>query len=135
MLTNIVFGEIQTFGVLLDIYRGVPSIYVNFYGYDEVAHGEGPSGPRGGAGFMPDRSAHPRDRTHAPRHRPDAELYICSDHGMTPALPFHRIDVKQPLGPFVAADVGASVVWDEIRTAAGKGNPAAPVVFRTGRLP
>lgn len=127
VLTNIIFGEIQAFGVLLDIYRGVPSIYVNFYGYDEVAHGEGPLGREAvRAVCRIDRHIREIERMRR-RHRPDTELYICSDHGMTPALPFHRINVKQPLGPFVAAHVGVSVVWDEIRNAAGKENLAASV--------
>ena len=44
VITNVIFGEIQTFGVVLDIYRGMPAIYANYYGYDEVAHGDGPLG-------------------------------------------------------------------------------------------
>ena len=42
--TNIIFGEVQTFGVVLDVYRGMPAIYANYYGYDEVAHTEGALG-------------------------------------------------------------------------------------------
>ncbi len=49
VLTNVFLPEIQTFGVLLDVYRGMPSVYVNYYGYDEVAHGDGALGPGGGA--------------------------------------------------------------------------------------
>lgn len=118
VLTNIVFGEIQAFGVLLDIYRGMPSIYVNFYGYDEVAHGDGPLG-REAVRALRRIDRHIREiEQMRRRHRPNAELYICSDHGMTPATPFQRLDSKQPLGPFVAAHVGASVVWEE-----GRGEP------------
>lgn len=127
VLTNIIFGEIQAFGVLLDIYRGMPAIYVNFYGYDEVAHGDGPLGREAMRALRRiDRHIREIERMRR-RHRPEADLYICSDHGMTPATPFHRIAVKQPLGPFVAAHVGASVVWDEGRDAADPGNPAAPL--------
>ena len=46
VFTNIILAEVQTFGVLLDVFRGMPSIYVNYYGYDEVAHGDGPLGQK-----------------------------------------------------------------------------------------
>jgi hypothetical protein len=41
--TNVVFREIATQGALVDIYRGVPFIYLNYSGYDEVAHHRGPN--------------------------------------------------------------------------------------------
>ena len=41
--TNVVFREIATQGCLLDIYRGVPFVFLNFSGYDEVAHHRGPN--------------------------------------------------------------------------------------------
>ena len=41
--TNVVFREIATQGCLLDIYRGVPFVYLNYSGYDEVAHHRGPN--------------------------------------------------------------------------------------------
>ncbi|MBK7199009.1 hypothetical protein [Candidatus Amarolinea dominans] len=39
---NVIFREIQTFAVALDIYRSVPSIYTDYYGYDDRAHHHGP---------------------------------------------------------------------------------------------
>lgn len=114
VLTNVVFGEIQTFGVLLDIYRGVPAIYVNFYGYDEVAHNDGPLGKEAL------RALHRIDGYIGQIARlrriyyPATDLYICSDHGMTPATPLRRIDPKQSLGQFVARHVRASVAWSEL---------------------
>ncbi len=122
-LTNVIFGEIQTFGVLLDVYRGTPAIYVNFYGYDEVAHTEGPASPEAWRalrridGYI--RQIDNLRRT----YWPDMDLYICSDHGMTPAVPFDRLDEKKPLGQFVAEHVRASVEWDETRGRAGWGKP------------
>jgi hypothetical protein len=41
-VSDTLFTEVQTFGVLLDIYRGAPAIYANFNSYDEVAHKLGP---------------------------------------------------------------------------------------------
>ena len=123
VLTNIVFGEIQTFGVVLDVYRGMPAVYVNYYGYDEIAHGDG---PLGGEAL---RALHRIDgyirQIEAARRKywPETELYICSDHGMTPAVPFSATDVKESLGQFVARHVRASVVWDAEAGAAGWSDP------------
>jgi hypothetical protein len=38
ILNNIVFREITTFCVMVDIYRGMPAIYAAYTGYDEIAH-------------------------------------------------------------------------------------------------
>jgi hypothetical protein len=43
VVTNVVFREIATQGTLLDILRGVPFVYLNYSGYDEVAHHRGPN--------------------------------------------------------------------------------------------
>jgi hypothetical protein len=127
VLTNVVFGEIQTFGVLLDIYRGIPAIYVNFYGYDEVAHHDGPLGGEALRALRRiDGYIRQIDRIRR-TYWPETELYICSDHGMTPAIPLRRIDPKKPLGQFVAECVRTSVVWDESRGRAGWGNIEADI--------
>ena len=123
VLTNIVFGEIQTFGIVLDVYRGMPAIYANYYGYDEIAHGDGPLGSEA-LRALHRIDSHIRQIEAARRkYWPETELYICSDHGMTPAAPFSAIDVKESLGPFVARHVRASVVWDEEAGAAGWSSP------------
>ncbi|MEA3459743.1 MAG: hypothetical protein U9R11_03560, partial [Chloroflexota bacterium] len=38
IINDVLLREIQTFACLLDIYRGMPAIYINYNGYDEVAH-------------------------------------------------------------------------------------------------
>ena len=125
VLTNVVFGEIQTFGVVLDIYRGMPAIYANYYGYDEVAHGDGPLGQEA-LRALRRIDGYIRQIERARRkHWPETELYICSDHGMTPAVPFQAIDVKKTLGQFVAEHVRASVAWDEGLGTAGGRKPSA----------
>ena len=125
VITNVIFGEIQTFGVVLDIYRGMPAIYANYNGYDEVAHGNGPLGRESLRalkrvdGYIRQIEAERR------KHAPDSELYVCSDHGMTPAVPFQTIDSKTPLGQFVAEHVRASVAWDEGAKSVGGRAPSA----------
>lgn len=119
VLTNVVFGEIQTFGVLLDVYRGMPSVYVNFYGYDEVAHGDGPLGPEAMRALRRiDSYIGQIDRIRRV-YRPDTRLYILSDHGMSPALPVTEIGPKRSLGKFIAEYVKESVASDEALTKPG----------------
>jgi len=81
--------EVQTFGVMLDIYRCVPAIYANYNSYDEVAHEMGPDDP---AAFRVlravDKRIHQIDRMRAHYRQRDYDLYIMSDHGNTPAVPF-----------------------------------------------
>jgi hypothetical protein len=111
--TNIIFGEVQTFGVVLDVYRGMPAIYANYYGYDEVAHTDGTLDNEA-LRALHRIDGHIRQIEAARRkHWPETEIYICSDHGMTPAVPFSTLGVKEPLGQFVARHVGASVLWDK----------------------
>lgn len=112
VLTNVVFAEVQTFGVLLDIYRGVPAIYVNYYGYDEVAHNDGPLGKEALRALRRIDSYIGQIERLRKVYYPATELYIFSDHGMTPAIPLHEIDPKKPLGRFVADSVRSSVVWE-----------------------
>ncbi len=112
VLTNVVFAEVQTFGVLLDIYRGVPAIYVNYYGYDEVAHNDGPLGKEALRALRRIDSYIGQIERLRKVYYPTTELYIFSDHGMTPAIPLQEIDPKKPLGRFVADYVRASVVWE-----------------------
>jgi hypothetical protein len=111
-LSNVVLSEIQTFGVLLDIYRGMPAIYANFYGYDEVAHGDGPLGREALRALRRiDHRIREIDRVRR-MYRPDTDLYVLSDHGLTPAVPFRTV-AGQSLGQLVARCVSASVISDE----------------------
>ncbi len=71
---NVILRELQTFGVIADIYAGVPYIYTTYSGYDELAH------KRIGEVM--------RMLRHAPGAR--YELILLSDHGQTPGYPFHN---------------------------------------------
>jgi hypothetical protein len=114
-LSNIVLSEIQTFGVSLDIYRGMPAIYANFYGYDEVAHSDGPLGQEALRALRRiDLRIHEIDRVRR-LYQPDMDLYVLSDHGMTPAIPFVTA-TGNTLGELVARCVQASVIADDHRT-------------------
>jgi hypothetical protein len=92
IIASVVFRELQTFGVLLDIYRRVPAIYANFYGYDDVAHQLGPLDGeservlRGIDGRI--REIDAARRRFADRRPYD--LFVLSDHGMSPCTPFQE---------------------------------------------
>ncbi len=100
--THVLFRELTTLGIRLDIFRGVPAIYANYIGYDEVAHH---LGPRSTAAY---RSLRALDRQirdvkkaiDMVALRP-YDLYVMSDHGMTESLPFHHL-YGQTLGQFIA---------------------------------
>lgn len=101
---TVVFREVQTFGVLMDVYRRVPAIYANFYGYDDVAHQLGPlDGETMRVLRSIDGRIHEIDvarRRFAARRVYD--LIVLSDHGMSPCTPFQEL-YRQTLGETLAA--------------------------------
>lgn len=120
VMTNVVFGEIQTFGVMLDVFRGMPAVYANYYGYDEVAHDEGAVSSEALRALRRIDSYIGEIERIRRIYREDTDLYIISDHGMSPSTPFDQLDPKQQLGPFISQYVRASVVYDEARYAGAR---------------
>ena len=112
-LTDALFTEVQTFGVMLDIYRRVPVIYANYNGYDEVAHELGPDHP---AAFRVlrriDRRIHQIDRMRQRYRQRDYDLYVMSDHGNSPAIPFSSQN-GGTLGEQIISAIGEGVSLDE----------------------
>jgi hypothetical protein len=91
VLANVVLSEVMAFGVALDIYRGIPAIYVTFYGYDEIAHGSGQQSRDALHALKRiDNYVHEFDRLRR-MYQPDADLLILSDHGMTPSRSFRDL--------------------------------------------
>ncbi len=107
------FTEVQTFGVMLDIYRCAPAIYANYNSYDETAH---KMGADSAAAFRVlrgiDRRIRQINRMRTRYRRREYDLYILSDHGNTPAVPFSwRSGVT--LGDYIAAQLDDGVSLDE----------------------
>ncbi len=125
VFTNIMLAEVQTFGVLLDVYRGMPSVYVNFYGYDEVAHGDGPLAREAVRALRRIDGYVGQVERIRRIYRPETDLYILSDHGMSPAVPIERIGPKKSLVRFIADYVATSVATDEALTRPPSGRPPA----------
>ena len=111
VIINVLFREIQTFACLLDIYRGVPAIYTNYYGYDEVAHHFGTTDReplRVLTGI--DSQVRQIDQMRRKYQRRSYDLYILSDHGMTPSRFFNE-SFGCSLAEFIAQQTGQEV-WD-----------------------
>ncbi|MGH7444200.1 MAG: alkaline phosphatase family protein [Longimicrobiales bacterium] len=110
--SNVVLRELQTMAVVLDIYNGVPSIYTTYNVYDEFAHHFGPESKPAYA------SLHALDRRIGEilkmlRRVPGRpyDLYILSDHGQTPSVPY-RVTYGETLGDTImgAAEHGVLVM-------------------------
>ena len=103
---DVLFTEVQTFGVVLDIYRCAPAIYANYNSYDEVAHKLGPDHR---AAFRTLRGVDKRirqiNRMRAHYRQREYDLYLMSDHGNTPAVPFSWQN-GSTLGQHIVAEVG-----------------------------
>jgi hypothetical protein len=88
---NVILRELQTFGVISDVYTGVPRIYTTYSGYDEIAHHFGPeSWPAlKNLQYIDRRIA---EIIRAIEHVSGADylLVILSDHGQTPGYPFQN---------------------------------------------
>ena len=107
------FTEVQTFGVMLDIYRRVPVIYTNYNGYDEVAHKLGPNDPAAYRVLRAlDSRIHQIDRMRAHYRKREYDLYLVSDHGNTPSIPFSW-ESKGSLGQFIVTAVGEGLSLDD----------------------
>jgi len=88
---NVILRELQTFGVIADIYAGVPAIYTTYSGYDELAHHFGPDS-RPSLKNLKHTDRRIGEIMRILRHAPGAryELIVLSDHGQTPGYPFEK---------------------------------------------
>jgi hypothetical protein len=92
VFTNVVFREIAAQGCLVDIQRGVPFIYLNFSGYDEVAHHRGPNSIYArlvlrGIDAQVRRIVKEAERWGAR----DYDIVLLSDHGQSTTVPWEHL--------------------------------------------
>ncbi|MBE9507227.1 MAG: alkaline phosphatase family protein [Chloroflexi bacterium] len=107
------FTEVQTFGVMLDIYRCAPAIYANYNNYDDVAHKLGPDRKEAFRVLRDaDKRIHQIDRMRARYRRREYDLYILSDHGNTPSVPFSWRSGTS-LGQYIATQIGVELAADD----------------------
>ncbi|MBN1136625.1 MAG: alkaline phosphatase family protein [Anaerolineae bacterium] len=106
---NVIFREITTFSIMLDIYRGMPSVYASYTGYDEIAHHFGADSRQAFRALRGlDKQIRQIDRMRRLYVRREYDLYILSDHGMTPSLPFRQA-YGQTLEQLIAIHTGLEV--------------------------
>jgi hypothetical protein len=101
--SNVVLRELQTIATLLDIYTGVPSIYTTYNVYDEFAHHFGPGSRTAYSGVRAmDRRI--GEILRMLRRSPGRlyDIYILSDHGQTPSVPY-RVRYHETLGDTIVS--------------------------------
>ncbi len=118
-LADLIAREILTFCAMIDVYRGVPILYVNYFGYDEVAHQVGPTHPKALRVLRGiDSQIHQIDRIRRAYRRREYDLFVLSDHGLSPAVPFQE-RYGQSLGEYIAAQVEGAPALHEAREGEG----------------
>ena len=112
-VSDVLFTEVQTFGVMLDIYRCVPAIYANYNSYDEVSHKLGPDHRSAFRALRNvDKRIHQIDRMRARYRRREYDLYILSDHGNAPSVPFSWLN-GMSLGQYILTQIGDGLSVEE----------------------
>jgi uncharacterized membrane protein YvlD (DUF360 family) len=109
MVSSAVLRQASFFWLGQDMVRGVPVIYSNFVGYDDVSHYSGPDDYEA----MVVLAAYDRNlqklKRFARRHAGLAyDFVVLSDHGQTPSVPFRQL-YGRSLGQVVADLAGQEV--------------------------
>jgi hypothetical protein len=116
VIVNVLFRELQTFSIYLDIHRGTPAIFSNYYGYDEAAHHFGPNSPEAWHTLRGiDHDIGRLERLARRAQRRQYDFYIMSDHGQTPSMPFQRLCGKT-LGQHILQNIENADSIDERST-------------------
>ncbi len=125
---NVIFREVTTFSVMLDIYRGMPAIYAAYTGYDEIAHHFGADSSEALRALRGiDKQIRQIDRIRQLYVERQYDLYILSDHGMTNSVPFPWA-YGQTLEEFLAEHTGQEIESGEV-PGEDEGLPGARVQF------
>jgi len=108
---NAFLREAAFFWLDQDVARGVPVIYSNFVGYDEVAHHAGPDAGEALATLTAFDRKLQRLRRQLQRAPLDYDLVLLSDHGQSACVPFRTVSGRS-LEDLVAELCGRTVpVW------------------------
>ena len=120
--TTVMLRDLTTYLLMSDIYRGVPAAYVDFVGYDEVAHHSGIFAPDAlEVLYRLDKQIARLERATIEAPRP-YHVVVLSDHGQTQGATFRqRYDMTLP--EFVDSLIDQAVVVDDpLQVAEGWGN-------------
>ncbi len=115
-VANAFLRETAHFWIKQDLIRGVPVIYSNFVGYDEVAHFSGPDAYEAQISLSAFDRTLRRLRRLIRKGTPIAyDVMLLSDHGQAPSLPFARL-YGSPLEAVVASLACQTAPLPETRT-------------------
>ncbi len=104
---NTIFKELSVFGTIMEMYRNIPYIYLSLIGYDELGHFRGPYSHSAKSNLV----AIDRAIKRIYRYTQGYDIYIISDHGMIPSIPFERI-YKYSLEEFIEHCIEKNVKSD-----------------------
>jgi len=91
-LANAFLRDLSFYWMKMDMVRGVPVIYSNFVGYDDIAHYSDPDSLDAQLALSAFDRRLRTLRRRARRHSPISyEIVLFSDHGQTPSIPFRLI--------------------------------------------
>ena len=131
--------QLFNLAVSRDLYRGVPSIYVNYLDYDVFAHAYGPRHRRAlGTLRRVDRSLHQLWRVcrRVPEHAYD--IYVLSDHGQAHCTPFEKIGDGRRIERVLFEDVFTDPEVREVSPGRPEGRhrlASGIKAYRSGRAP
>jgi uncharacterized membrane protein YvlD (DUF360 family) len=91
-LANAFLRDLSFYWMKMDMVRGVPVIYSNFVGYDDIAHYTDPDSYDAQLSLAAFDRRLRTLRRRARRHSPIRyEIVLFSDHGQTPSIPFRLL--------------------------------------------
>ena len=91
-LANAFLRDLSFYWMKMDMVRGVPVIYSNFVGYDDIAHYTDPDSLDAQLSLAAFDRRLRTLRRRARRHSPIRyEIVLFSDHGQTPSIPFRLL--------------------------------------------
>src|SRR5262249_17379881 len=109
LFVSVIMRDVSTQGVLIDILRGVPRIFIDYLGYDEYAHRRGPDAELTLYNLQgTDRAIGKIFRAVRAVPEYNYDVYVFSDHGQMATMPFERV-VGCDLTAFVLEHVRAKV--------------------------
>jgi hypothetical protein len=110
---TIVTRELITLGAVIDIYRRVPIIYVNFLGYDEHAHQRGPDSRVALWTLKGIDRCIARIYKASLYSERNYDVYVLSDHGQSPVQPFELV-AGETLAEFLQSHVQQLLVENPV---------------------
>ncbi|MDB4968121.1 MAG: putative rane protein [Myxococcales bacterium] len=109
LFVSVIMRDVSTQGVIIDILRGVPRIFIDYLGYDEYAHRRGPDSELALYNLEGiDRCIGKVFRAAKAVPEYNYDIFVFSDHGQVATTPFERV-VGEDFTAFVMEHARARV--------------------------